>query len=253
MQKKKVFAALLLIIIPVLLLPRTVFAEEANSGHAAEENIRKWNVLVGGGVDFYSKYIWRGQNLLDDPVLQPNAYVNIEDFTVSIWGNYGIENDEDWTELDYTLDYTISLGCIGPKWEMISVSVGYIYYDFPNLPPNQDSQEIYGAMALDTLLSPALAVYHDFDQGDGTYYEFSLGHSMPIDPLSLNLSAAVGYNDNQWDFDSSFSNLLVGAGLAFPLTEKITFEPQIFMSLALDSQYDDEFYAGFSLSAELWN
>lgn len=253
MERIRICAAVLLLVIPVLLPSRTAFADDANSKYAAKERAPQWDVAVGGGVDFYSKYIWRGQNLLDDPVLQPNAYVNIEDFTVSIWGNYGIQNDEDWTELDYTLDYTTSLDFVKPEGDMVSVSVGYIYYDFPNLPPNQDSQEVYGAIALDMLLSPALAVYHDFDQGDGTYYEFSVGHGIPVDPLSLNLSAAVGYNDGQWDFDSSFSNLLLGAGLAFPITDRITFEPQVFMSVALDSQYDDEFYAGFSLKAELWN
>lgn len=249
MLRKEILVGLALVVFSLLLTGRPAFAED-DASHSSLESIRTWDISVGAGVDFYSKYIWRGQNLVDEPVLQPSAYVGIENFTASVWGNYALTDDEDWTELDYTFDYTTSLAFVSPKLEKLSVSFGYIYYDFPHLPPNNDSQEVYAAIAADTLLSPSLAVYHDYDQGDGTYYEFSVAHSMPIEPLSLNLCATVGYNDGQWDFDSSFSNALLGASLTIPLTERIAFEPGIFYSAALDSQYDDEFYGGFSMSVE---
>lgn len=252
MLKKEILVGLALMVFGLLPALRPAYAED-NASHSPVEEIRTWDISVGAGVDFYSKYIWRGQNLVDEPVLQPSAYVGIENFTASVWGNYALTDDEEWTELDYTLDYTTSLEFINPKLEKLSVSLGYIYYDFPNLPPNNDSQEVYAAVSVDTLLFPSLAVYHDYDQGDGTYYEFSVAHSVPIEPLSLNLSAAVGYNDGQWDYDSSFSNLLLGAGLTIPLNEKIAFEPGVFYSAALDSQYDDEFYGGFSISAQVWD
>jgi len=217
------------------------------------EKMEEWEVHVGASADLYTKYIWRGQTLVDEPVFQPGAHVGIGDFTASIWGNYTLTDDKEWTELDYTLDYTRSLEFIDPRLEMIGVSLGYIYYDFPNLPASEDSQEIYAAIAVDTLLSPSFAVYYDYDQGEGTYYEISVAHSFPVDKLSLNLSAAVGYNDGQWDFDSSFSSATFGATLTIPLTEKISFEPGVFYSAALDNQYDDEFYGGFSLGIQLWD
>jgi hypothetical protein len=106
---------------------------------------------------------------------------------------------------------------------------------------------------MDTLLSPSVVVYHDFDEGDGTYYEASASHSIPLDTLSLNLSGTVGYNDGQWGYDSSFSAALFGASVTIPFTERVSLEPGVFYSLALDSQYDDEIYAGASLAIQLWD
>jgi hypothetical protein len=195
---------------------------------------------------------------VDDAVFQPGGYVTIENFTASIWGNYTLEDHREWTELDYVVDYTTSLGCLSPELELASLSVGYIYYDFPNLSSDDDSQEVYAGVAVDTLLSPSFIVYHDFDEGDGTYYEGAVSHSqslemLSLEKLSLNLSAAVGYNDGQWDFDSSFSSATFGASLSIPITERISIEPGVFYSAALDSQYDDEFYGGASLSILIWD
>jgi hypothetical protein len=231
-----------------LVLAGPAFAESEDEGWVTD-----YGVTAGATVDFYTKYIWRGQNLVDDPVLQPSAYVSAVGFTASIWGNVTLDGEKEFTELDYTLDYTTSLGVIDDRLEKVSVSAGYIYYDFPNLSSSDDSQEIYAAVAVDTLLSPSFVVYYDYDEGDGTYYEASVSHSVPLDPVELNLCATVGYNDGQWGFDSSFSAAALGASLVIPLTEWVSIEPAIIYSVALDNQYDDEFYGGFSIDIHPWN
>ncbi len=240
--------------IPHMAKAETVAANqpaEERASFAPLEKIGEWEVQAGASTDFYSAYVWRGQVLVDDPVFQPSAYVGIKNFTASIWGNYSFDDGE-WTELDYTLDYTTGLGTLSPKMEKVSVSAGYIYYDFPNLPAGDDSQELYAKAALDAFLSPSLAIYWDFDQGDGTYYEAGLSHSQQFGKMALNLCATVGYNNGQWDFASSFSNALFGASLAIPVGERISIEPGVFYSLALDNQYEDEFYGGVSVSLLIW-
>jgi hypothetical protein len=216
------------------------------------EKVEDWSVTIGASTDFYSAYVWRGQVLVDDPVFQPGAYVGIEKFTVSVWGNYSFDNDE-WTELDYTLDYTTGLDVLSSNLEKADLSVGYIYYDFPNLPAGDDSQELYAKVGVDTFLSPSAAVYWDFDQGDGEYFEVAVEQNIPIRKASLNLCASVGYNDGQWDYASSWSAALFGASLSVPIGDRIVVEPGVFYSLALDNQYDDEFYGGVSLSVLVWN
>ncbi len=37
--------------------------------------------------DYSGKYIWRGQNLSDDPVFQPGISATYGNFTAGIWGN----------------------------------------------------------------------------------------------------------------------------------------------------------------------
>jgi len=243
-----IFSAALL---AVLLLAGPLFAEEQTS-QSLSEKIEGWGIEAGVATDVYGKYIWRGQTLVDDPVFQPGAYIAKDNFTASIWGNHTLTDDKEWTEVDYALDYTTSLEFIRPELEIASLSVGYIYYDFPNLPEGDDSQEIYAGIAVDTLLAPSFTVYHDYDEGDGTYYEAGVSHSVPLDNLSLNLSATVGYNDGQWAFDSSWSSALLGVSLTIPLTERVSLDPGVFYSVALDSQYEDEVYAGFSLGVQIW-
>ena len=251
MRRHKVIVLLLVTVCVHVVVLGHAFAENESDDEAGIK-LSDWDVEAGATIDWYTKYIWRGQNLADDGVFQPSGYVSIAEFTASFWGNYMMTDTKVWTERDYGLDYSKSLGFIEPEFEKVSVSFGYIYYEFPNLPSGEDSQEVYGAVAVDTFLSPSLAVYHDYDEGDGTYYEGSVGHSLPvIDPLTLNLSASIGYNDGQWDYDSSFSSALLGASVTFPLSDMLSFEPGIFYSVALDSQYDDEFYGGFSLSIDL--
>ena len=61
-------------------------------------------------MDFFSKYIWRGQNFTDGPVSQPSVNLSYKRFTLSVWGNLELDNVNnsrwDITETDITLDYT---------------------------------------------------------------------------------------------------------------------------------------------------
>ncbi len=199
------------------------------------------------GLAFNSKYIWRGQNLVDGPVLQPEGSLSYKGFSGTVWANYDADEGDEWSELDYTLDYTASLGSAKPELEVLSFSVGYTYYTFPNLDEDKDSHEVYVGGALDILLSPSVTVYYDFDQGDGVYYELGLGHGFSLAGAELQLAGSVGYNDGQWGYDSSFSAGVLSVGLDVPLTSRLALGASAAASLALDEQYDDEFFFGTSI------
>src|SRR3972149_8340130 len=63
--------------------------------------------------DFFSKYIWRGQNLNDDYVFQTGGTVNCGNLSAGIWGNLDLTNindrSGDFSEVDYFLDYSDDL------------------------------------------------------------------------------------------------------------------------------------------------
>lgn len=67
-------------------------------------------VAVGVTADVFSKYIWRGQNVVDDWVLQPGASVGYQGLTGSVWGDMDLTGDlvdsGQLTEVDVTLDYS---------------------------------------------------------------------------------------------------------------------------------------------------
>ncbi len=170
--------------------------------------------------DFFSKYVWRGQNLVDDWVLQPGASASYKGLTASIWGNLELTDETDhegeFTEIDYTLDYSAAV----PGVEALGFSVGVIYYDFPNTDV-AGTTELYWGLSLDVPASPCVTVYHDIDEVDGTYASLSVGHSVenvfeiaPDVPVGLEAGASIGwgssdYNEGYWSTDGSGLNDLV--------------------------------------------
>ena len=214
---------------------------------------------VDATLDFNSKYVWRGQNLVDDWVMQPGATTTIEGFTFGIWGNIDMtnENDERWhcTEIDYSVDYS------GDLTDLIGYSLGYIYYTFPQ--GSNDTQEVYGGLSLDTILSPSVTWYYDCDEANGSYVAFGLGHTIEMtEELALDLGLNVGwgdsgYNEYYWGVDDEgFNDLTVSAGLpialgSWTLTPSVTYAHLIDSDIRASDYYDsnsDYVYAGVGLS-----
>ena len=183
-------------------------------------------VSAGVSADFFSKYVWRGQNLVDDWVLQPGAYVGYKGVTASFWGNLDLTNENgdqgEFSEIDLTLDYSGHV----PGIDLLSYSLGLINYIFP-ASSTDDTWELYWGFGLDVPASPSVTVYHDVDEADGTYVSFGIGHSfeniieLESDAgIGLDLSASLGwgsdsYNKFYWGPDSEELNDLVLTA-AFP-------------------------------------
>jgi len=173
-------------------------------------------------MDFNSKYVWRGQNLVDDWVFQPGASTTFGGFTLGIWGSSEMTDDNkdgrEWelTEIDYYVDYS------GDLAEGIGYSVGYIYYEFPQA--GADTQEVYAGLSFDTFLSPSVTWYYDIDEVDGSYVAFGLGHSLDVsEDLALDIGLNLGwgdsdYNNAYWSVDDSgFNDLTLSVGLPLEL------------------------------------
>lgn len=233
---------------------------------AADEQAVKFGVSA----DYYGKYIWRGQNLVDDPVFQPGITASYGGLTAGIWGNLDTtnynNNKGEFTEADYSLDYSADV----PGVENLGFSVGVIYYDFPNTEV-KSTTELYWGFSFDVPLSPSITVYHDIDEADGTYVSFGIGHSIenicelgPDTPVGMEIGAGFGwgsssYNDYYWGLDSSkFNDLAVS--VSFPVSlGGWTLSPSLNYVTLLDSKIrdtdayrteSDYLFAGIGLSAE---
>jgi hypothetical protein len=185
-------------------------------------------ITAGVSADVMSKYVWRGQDLVDDWVLQPGAYVGYKGLTASFWGNLDMTDENgykgEFSEIDLTLDYSGTV----PGVDILSYSVGFINYDFPINGGVDDTWEIYWGLGLDVPASPSVTVYHDVDEAQGTYISFGIGHSFEnIIELSegsgvgLDLGASLGwgsngYNKTYWGVDdSALNDLVLSAALPF--------------------------------------
>ncbi|MBN2376382.1 MAG: hypothetical protein JXD22_08270 [Sedimentisphaerales bacterium] len=207
---------ILMIGLSMLLLGNTlVFAENENA------------VGFELTTDFFGKYIWRGQNLSDDPVFQPGLNISYGNMSAGVWGNMDLSNingnSGDFSEMDYSFDYSSNI----PGIEVVGYSVGVIYYDFPGTKV-KDSTEIYWGLSLDVPLSPSVTVYHDVDEAEGTYVSLALGHSFekiielgPEMPIGMEIGTSLGwgsgsYNKYYWGTDQSKMQDLVFS-VSFPM------------------------------------
>jgi len=210
---RKIKCTLAVLFLATLISNRTLEAED--------------EISIGATADLFSNYVWRGQNLVDDWVLQPSAGISYKNLTASVWGNLDLTDENDYkgefSEIDLALDYSGQV----PGVDILSYSVGVINYAFPVSGAGDDTWEIYWGFRLDVPASPSVTVYHDVDEADGTYVSFGIGHSIenlielrPDVGLDVDLSAGIGwanssYNKFYWGPDKSAMNDLT-LSAAFP-------------------------------------
>jgi uncharacterized protein (TIGR02001 family) len=219
-------------------------------------------VSVEATADFFSKYVWRGQNVTDDWVFQPGVSATYNGLTGGFWGSMDLtdENDEEgnFIEYDWYVDYS------GQINDTVGYSVGSIYYYFPG---GEATTEVYGGLNFDVVASPSVTVYYDVDEVDGAYVALGFGHSFEdIEdlPFGVDLSANLGwgdssYNDGYWstmavpDIGSELNDLTLSA--AFPFTVgSVTVTPSVTYVALLGSDIkdvaddDDLVYAGVGLA-----
>jgi len=188
-------------------------------------------------VGYFSKYVWRGFDLSGGmPVVQPGVDLSAEGFTLSYWTNIATRNDDtnndgvldfeggQGTENDLILNYAIPVG------ETATINVGNIYYMLDNY---TDTNEIYAGATFNTLLSPTVKIFYDWDQAEenGLYYTAAVSHSLPAgEMITLGASALVGYNDENYSVNEGWSdwhNYELSAKADIKVTEQLTITPSI--------------------------
>ncbi|MBN1595934.1 hypothetical protein JW933_08430 [candidate division FCPU426 bacterium] len=201
---------------------------------------------VGLDIPVVSKYVWRGIEANEDPVLQPSLTVDFgSGFTFNVWGNmdltgyggkagYGNRSGE-FTELDLTGEYSRSFGSIG-------ISAGMISYIFPGL--GATTHELYGKVTAELLASPALAFYSDIDEIKGSYFLLGVSHTFALAAgvltgvdLGVNLGYGSGsYNRGYFGVDKAAPVDLV-ASVGFPMSlSGFSITPAAQYSAVLDSE-----------------
>jgi hypothetical protein len=236
-------------------------------GAVAEDGMAEDDLSFEVTSDFFGKYIWRGQNLSDDPVYQLGGSATLGNFTFGIWGNMDLSNingnSGDFSEVDYYLDYSDDF----PGLEGVSYSVGVIYYDFPGTTV-PDTTEAYWGLGFDLPFSPSITVYHDLDECEGTYVNLGLGHSIDEiakigdTPVGMEIGVGLGwasgsYNKYYWGTEQSKMQDL-SIGVSFPV-EALgwTFTPSLnYVTLLSDdiratdtyTTESDYFFAGISMA-----
>ncbi len=217
--------------------------------------------------DYFTKYIWRGQNLNDKSVFQPSVSVGLSGFTASVWGNLDLtgenQNAGEFTEFDYGLDYSAAI----PDVNGVSFSIGALYYDFPNT-TEEPTAEVYGGLNFDLPLTPYVKWYRDVKAINGSYLQFGVGHSIgKIWELNdkcycgLQIGSSIGYgspryNKGYFDVDSARMNDWTSS-IAFPfcigawvIKPSVNYSTMLSSAIRTATEKSDNFWGGLTICTE---
>ncbi|MCP3676379.1 MAG: hypothetical protein GY721_01970 [Deltaproteobacteria bacterium] len=197
-------------------------------------------------VSLMSSYVWRGQEIHSDAAIQPTIGVGTSGYSVNLWADYNVDTGE-VAETDLTLDFSNAIDKIG-------YSVGYIFYALDGA---ADTQEIYGTVSYDTILSPSVGLYWDYDETDSLFVNFAVGHDFAVDAYTVSAGASLGYYyydnaDDDWqNFELSLStSILVGP---FSVDPSVAYSLDLYdgsgkSNAGAIAPADDEFYGGVTLA-----
>jgi hypothetical protein len=203
-------------------------------------------------VDYFSKYVWRGQNLDNKSVLQFNAAGSAYGFTGAIWSNLPLTDEAgtkggEFNEIDYSLDYSKTIPNSNDK---VGFSLGVIHYTFAGYA--EPTTEIYGGLNFNVLLNPSITWYRDVDTVDGSYIQFDVGHTFEKigkwsdeEYVSLDLGASFGlggsgYNIGYFGEDGTkFNDFTLNVALPITLKHGVSITPSFHVSTMLSGSIRD--------------
>jgi hypothetical protein len=173
----------------------------AQSGPSLEANV---------GV--HSAYVWRGINVTNRPVVQPELALSLPSFGGALTagafasvepGRYdglrdlsesGDDAAVDVAEYQLWLEYGRGLG-------PVEVALGATTYRFPNdagLTSTSNTSEVYGTVALAIPLRPSVGVWYDVDKVRGAYVEAAVSYDTRLFlVVPVTVGAAAGFNAGQ--------------------------------------------------------
>jgi hypothetical protein len=221
------------------------------SNAVAEDDV---SLSLAPEVGFFSDYMWRGQNLYDGSSIQPQitAAADVGDlgvFSANVWSHVSGEDktDQQFTEIDYKLDYTVAL-------DIVSLSAGHIWYTYEsNHVGAVNSAEYYAGIALDVIAQPSFTYYRDYDEADTNYFELGFSHTFEDtcgmgEGFNVTPYATFGFTDE--NASAYAENGLVQATIGLSSDLKlghIDVVPSFHYTFESDDVADNQFWMGITL------
>lgn len=193
------------------------------SVRGAEEDV--WPFSFGAEAGIYSSYIWRGLEVNDRGIFQPEAWISLAGFEAGIWGSLELtdtlDNRGKFTEVDYFFSYT-------HDFDFFRAALVYLYYDYPNI-DEEKTQEVGIILETGEKILASAEVFWDFDQADGFYAKAAVGCSLEAGELLLTPSVGLGWGNGKYNdyYFGARKNALVDAEIL------LTAEADIYRGLYL--------------------
>lgn len=237
----------------------------------AEDNWLQ-NLSLNARIDYVSKYMWRGFDVLNGtPAIQPSLTLNLgrTGYYIGIWSSIALHKEwGKWNELDFYIGHYRSLW--EKDWYALDIDILYTYVYYPRQDRNQDTHEIALALKFPKVI-PAigpsnLVPYSTLYYGrsvtghadDGLWIKLGTSYELPVPAVlpwqekqTLTMYVETFYNDGAQaaEVDPGWSHLETGVTSTFKWRE-IGFTPGFHYQWSWKDTVNkkNEFWFTFSVS-----
>lgn len=190
MSRRRLLAAPLIVVF--LLAPVTARSQQQYHNFqppAPSSSLSEPGMQGKFDIPFSTQYIWRGVELNHQSVFQPSARLNDQGVEVEAIGNMDLTGSNDQRGKFTRWIYRAGLARRSREGE---VALSYIYYDNREI-GYPKTQEVALQLCWGYPFFVGADAYWDFDNGNGFYFNSSMGMFIDIDPLRIIPRIGVGY------------------------------------------------------------
>lgn len=218
------------------------------------------DVSLSGGVDFVSRYVWRGADIGNAPSAQPSIELAVKGFSFGVWGAYSLSNNvaakdeiDLWISYSHEFENSMSLSFIVTDYTFPNSGVKFFNFN------NYDNAEGAGAHTLEAGVSLGLceklpltlSAYYNFynDAGNNSYFEINYSTSVKDVTLDLFCGATPGSKDNKGYYGTDKFNVInLGATVSKEIKITQDFSFPLFVSYIINPNAEQSFMVlGISL------
>lgn len=218
------------------------------------------DLSLSGGVDFVSRYVWRGGDIGNAPSAQPSISISTKGFSFGLWGAYALSNnaasvDEIDLWASYTHEFESSMSLTFLVTDYTFPNNGIKFFNFNNY----DNAEGAGAHTLEAGASLffgektplTLSAFYNFYNDAGSNSYFQIDYSTLVKDVSLDLfcGASPGSEDNPGYYGTDKFNVInLGAKVTKEIKLTDDFSFPLFISYILNPRTEKSYMVlGISL------
>jgi hypothetical protein len=204
-------------------------------------------------LDIFSSYLFRGLRMHSGGAVQPALHLRYaaeetRSLDLSLWGHLPL-NATSFVELNQSLAFN-------QRYSRAIFSVGHqVYLYSGDDAPLENRAEVWGSMALDTMLNPLFVVSEDYTRYNLQYYEISLSHVFEKTgegAFCLALFSNFGFVSNGDELYQANGLVQVTSGVGTEVSVGgVTLLPSISYTAAADDNSRNSLWGGVSLSFRL--
>ena len=200
-----------------------------------------------------SSYMFRGQLFHEGLSLQPSAQAHLElgqhgMLNAILWMQLPLDNRDNsahFIEMDQGLSYDYT-------YSRITASIGHYWYTFPDSSDDRQSRrEVWGALALDTMLAPTLTVFHEYELYNMQYYDLNISHTFEKSgegAFHVTLFSDFGFSSNGEKLYAKNGLVQITSGISTEICiGEVIINPTIAYSASEDENTVNKFWGGVTV------